>query len=516
MLELWDADMHDVRAVACEVIAKTIIESEEDSDYLMQEVLLKRYSIFRDGHDTEPANVIERAVDIHALRVIGSSGYQKCIKYMWKGWIHQNDKNAEDFVPYKERDNTSYWVHLNPDRMRTPLYQNTVQIAISAIYLALYTGAVNTINEEGDLDVVEGILYLMTFGFVCDELAKFWKVGKVYFSFWNIFNSCLYSLLTASFVIRMFALAQSPDADNERRAELNKLGYHIFAFSAPMFWLRILLYLDTFRFFGAMLVVLKVMMRESLIFFALLIVVCIGFLQAFIGLNQIEDNPAITTFVVQAMANAVMQSPDFEGFDDYAHPFGLILYYFFTFIVMVILLNILIALYNSAYEDITDNATDEYMALFAQRTIQFTRAPDENVFIAPLNLIELFFLVIPLEWWMDSDRYERLNNYVMAIIYSPLLLVTAYIEARDAQHVRENRKRGEADDDTTEEWEQLEGEADFEGEGWTKKVSQTKPDVENDTDVVEMRALRKEVAELKDMLRERLMSVEPEAKGDGE
>jgi hypothetical protein len=49
---------------------------------------------------------------------------------------------------------------------------------------------------------------------------------------------------------------------------------------------------------------------------------------------------------------------------------------------MVVLLNILIALYNSAYEDITDNAIDEYMALFAQKTMQFVRAPDENVFIA--------------------------------------------------------------------------------------------------------------------------------------
>ena len=48
----------------------------------------------------------------------------------------------------------------------------------------------------------------------------------------------------------------------------------------------------------------------------------------------------------------------------------------------IVLLNILIALYNSAYSDITDNAVDEYMALFSQKTMQFVRAPDENVFIA--------------------------------------------------------------------------------------------------------------------------------------
>lgn len=48
-LELWDADLHELRATACEKLAKMIIEEEEDVDYLMQEVLLKRYSIVVDG-----------------------------------------------------------------------------------------------------------------------------------------------------------------------------------------------------------------------------------------------------------------------------------------------------------------------------------------------------------------------------------------------------------------------------------------------------------------------------------
>lgn len=73
-LELWDADMHVVRAVACEVLAKHIIEDEENMQYLLQDVLLTRYSIIVNGEETMPANVIERAVDLHALRVIGSSG----------------------------------------------------------------------------------------------------------------------------------------------------------------------------------------------------------------------------------------------------------------------------------------------------------------------------------------------------------------------------------------------------------------------------------------------------------
>lgn len=63
-----------------------------------------------------------------------------------------------------------------------------------------------------------------------------------------------------------------------------------------MFWIRILLYLDSVRFFGAMLVVLKVMMKESLIFFALLIVIIIGFLQAFIGMDNADNHTDVSPF----------------------------------------------------------------------------------------------------------------------------------------------------------------------------------------------------------------------------
>ncbi|KAL8763132.1 MAG: hypothetical protein Q9194_007420 [Teloschistes cf. exilis] len=190
-LELWDADLHQVRATACEVMAKHIIEQEENQSYLLQSLLLKRYSILISSEPTEPANAVERAVDLHALRVIGSSGYQKCISYLWRGWLIQDDAAPSNFIAWTGKADTNFWNHFDPDRMRAPLYQNTVQIFFSLLYLVLFTAAINTINSTGDLDVVEGILYLMTFGFIADECAKFWKVGWYYIGFWNVFNSTL-------------------------------------------------------------------------------------------------------------------------------------------------------------------------------------------------------------------------------------------------------------------------------------------------------------------------------------
>lgn len=196
-----------------------------------------------------------------------------------------------------------------------------------------------------------------------------------------------------------------------------------------------------------------------------------------------------------------MGSPEFDQWDRFAPPFGLILYYIYNFIIIVILLNVLIALYNSAYEDVTDNAIDEYLALFSQKTLQFVRAPDENVFIAPFNLVEMVFLVLPFEWWMSKKQYARLNDYVMGIIYSPLLLVTAYLETRTARNVRFNRRRNEADDDTIEEWEQLADELDVEGSGWGKKVQDTAPNVVTDATMVELKELKEDMKELKALLR---------------
>jgi hypothetical protein len=84
-----------------------------------------------------------------------------------------------------------------------------------------------------------------------------------------------------------------------------------------------------------MFVVLRVMMKESLIFFALLFVVLAGFFQAFVGMAQVDADVDITRPIIQGMANTVMQSPDFETFQDFAFPFGIILYYVFNFVVMI-------------------------------------------------------------------------------------------------------------------------------------------------------------------------------------
>lgn len=134
------------------------------------------------------------------------------------------------------------------------------------------------------------------------------------------------------------------------------------------------------------------------------------------------------------------------------------------------------------------------MAIFAQKTMQFVRAPDENVFIPPFNLVEIVFLVAPFEWWLPRETYARLNELVMGVIYSPLLIVTAWIENRQAHRIRWNRRHGEEDDDCAQEWEHVAKEVNFDlDDTWKEHVVETTPDIKVDSCTYELRELKEQV-----------------------
>lgn len=148
--------------------------------------------------------------------------------------------------------------------------------------------------------------------------------------------------------------------------------------------------------------------------------------------------------------------------------------------------------------------------------MQFVRAPDENVYIAPLNLIEIILSVLT-EWWMPKKQYEMLNDWVMGLLYSPLLFVAAFFETRTAHDIRSNRARGSEDDDVVEEWEQMAHDMDFEADGWTKTCEAVRPNVTEDPAVTEVKKLREEVDGLKAMIAEIAKAVgSKQIEGDGE
>lgn len=92
----------------------------------------------------------------------------------------------------------------------------------------------------------------------------------------------------------------------------------------------------------------------------------------------------------------------------------------------------------------------------------------------------------------------------MGVLYSPLLFVTSFIEANHARRIQLNRRLGEAEDDQTDEWEEaamLVDEHSIVTADWDQKVQETKPNVEVEPCVLEVRELKKQIEELREMVK---------------
>lgn len=103
----------------------------------------------------------------------------------------------------------------------------------------------------------------------------------------------VYTVFAGCFVLRIIDLVnytRNPNSDPDERI----LSYDLLACLAPFLCMyssgdranidcRQLLYLDFFRFFGTMLIVLQKMIKETAVFFLLLIVIAVGFLQSFMA-----------------------------------------------------------------------------------------------------------------------------------------------------------------------------------------------------------------------------------------
>lgn len=434
--ELANTDIYSTRAKVAEVFASTLIELEKDDKYLFLSMLCHRYSINLNDEDSEPENALELAVDTHSL-IISSHGYQRCIKWLWNGWIVQSRHDPSEYVLFNRKANTSFGSHFDPDRIKTPLYQNGLEIFFSIIYLLFYTIVANLDTIPNTLAVSEILLFAFTCGFAFEEITKIYQLGINYIHFSSVFNDVLYAIIFVSYGFRFVALSDKFPSHN---MDYNYTAQRFIAVAAPFMWIRMFFFCDLYKFFGVIIVVINTMMKESIIFFFLLSVVIVGFLQAFIGLDQADGRRDLTYMIITNMLQTILSGPDFSSIERFAYPYGSLLYYSYNFLVAVILLNILIALFSQAYSECVENATEEYLHQYARRVLKYIRAPDAKIFFPPFNLIEIFLLDLPLYWWMDNKLFNSICNRILTVIYLPLLCIIASYECKEAKRVNYNRK----------------------------------------------------------------------------
>ncbi|KAJ3722591.1 calcium activated cation channel [Lentinula raphanica] len=436
---MWDADHNAAdydenfgRAIACEVLARRIVHLSAPDR--LAAVMATRYTHIQiDGDESDPASALEMAIDSHSTIFLSSSESQDVVNSLWKGELIQkmSEKFDVEYVSYAESQTGSFWSHVNPSRLCVPRYQNFFRIVVWLFFLIVYSQAVRQPVERladpsytNTMDAWEVILYVIALSTLVEDMNRLFKLLRFVtwraFSFWNVVAFVTNSLLLTAFILRMVGLHDNTDSS----ATLRLHSFQVLSFVAPFIWMKLITVFDGYKYVGMMQICVARMLQESGIFFALLSILALGFAQAMYALDAADGTTEAPTGVVNALVQALLQSPDFSRYA--SSPSGLIMYYLWNVVTVIVLLNVLISLFASAYQDVVDDAEAQYLAFFAGKTVGMIRAPDSYVYPAPFNLIETF-LVSPFEYWYSEKQYAKLNRIIMSVLFFiPLTMIAFY------------------------------------------------------------------------------------------
>ncbi|KAH7887552.1 hypothetical protein F5I97DRAFT_1805205 [Phlebopus sp. FC_14] len=442
---MWDADHNPAdygenlgRAVACEVLARRIVH-QSPLDRITSIMSTRYRHRETDGDVSESSSALEIAIDTHCTIFLSSSEAQDVVNSLWNGELVQTNDEQNDiqYVPYHRSEHTGFWGHIDPSRISVPRYQNMFRIVVWLVLLVVYSQAVREPLERLDpnhmsLDGWEYILYIMALAFSFEGWYKLFRFASYRaFGFWNVVAFVTDVLLLAAFVLRVAGLSTTGGQTNALRLK----SFQVLSFVAPFIWMtdvfvELVTIFDGFKYIGTMQICVARMLRESGIFFALLSVLGLGFLQGLYALDAADGESENASAVVNVLLQGLLQSPNYDRFS--VSPVGLALYYLWNLVTAVILLNVLISLFSSAYSDVVEDAEAEYMAFFAGKTVAMIRAPDSYVYPAPFNLVEIF-LVAPFEYH-DPDPFNlhslfQLNRIVMTVVFFVPISFIALIEA---------------------------------------------------------------------------------------
>ncbi|KAF9901334.1 hypothetical protein EC991_006261 [Linnemannia zychae] len=413
----------EITQVAAAAVTKAFVGKDRMGTYC--HVLTRPYYAVGEERNTAE-NAIEIAIRVHATDFISDIEVQRCVQALWTGLVLQveEDESRIRFVEYsglrRSRRTLLDWFDIG--RLNVPKYQNNMKIALFILFLAMYTLVVN--NQEQTTqppNITEWLMYVFVCGYIFEEFRLIFEGGTAFFlgSIWHWINIISYSMFMVSFSFRFTASYILTDAS--KISTYNDIAYDLQALLAVFLWVKTLSLLDGNQYFGTMVMVLQKMLKDGIMFFWLLAWVFIGFLQSVYAL-QTKGNKDFSTSL-SLLVRGFLQDPDWDVAVTLDSKYGFWVFALYLFLTSIILLNLLIALFNSSYTNITDSSEKEYLALFTFKVFSYLKSPDQFPYAAPFNLIEVFF-VIPFAPILSKKNYRSLNRAVMgALFWLPVLLI---------------------------------------------------------------------------------------------
>ncbi|KAF9584171.1 hypothetical protein BGW38_007342 [Lunasporangiospora selenospora] len=373
---------------------------------------------------------------VHATDFLADVEVQRCVQALWNGLILQTEDEEcrVRFVEYSgvRRSRHNLWEWVDVGRLNVPKYQNNLKIAMFIVFMILYSIVVN--DRKAHPTIFEWVLYIFVTGYTFEEFRLIFEGGTAFFlgSLWHWVNIISYSMFLLAFAFRFTALVLV--SDEKDQLLYTNYAYDLLAILAVFLWVKTLSLLDGLQYFGTMVMVLQKMLKDGIMFFWLLAWFFIGFLQSFYALQSDEEKNFISS--VMLLVRGFLQDADWELANEIDQNYGNWIFAMYLFLTSIILLNLLIALFNSSYTNITDSAEKEYLALFTFKVFSYLKSPDEFPYAAPFNLIEVF-LVIPWGFVVSRDTYRWVNRKIMGTLFCIPVLIIARSERKRYQKLKD-------------------------------------------------------------------------------
>lgn len=368
-----------------------LIEDDEDREFALSTPIIRRAMLSKHSIGTWLTDVLqsrdrrlsERAVDYlkrvssecsgekHGRKSSGSPSHEKLVSDQ----VVDEVSRLQDFIPALlalgdrgiEEASTTYVVKKVLDRMISRPFALTVLLC-DAVFLTLmivgFRSAVNRLILGSSLALVLKWIYVTNIGifyFIIREIGKtvslflISKRARGYFlSFWNLIDILATALALVSTVSMRYHFTFR-ELGMENTSTLRGL----LAITTCFLWLRVLSLLKAINMQLATFVLAILQITKDIIWFCvILLVLVVSFSQMFFTLLApsscaTEDPSAMeckqTEYLLRVYTILLGDFGDFER-EQFTSGFSVFLVVFYSFLVTVVLLNVLIAIASDSYE----------------------------------------------------------------------------------------------------------------------------------------------------------------------
>eukprot|EP00456_Euglypha_rotunda_P033573 TRINITY_DN2594_c1_g1_i8.p1 TRINITY_DN2594_c1_g1~~TRINITY_DN2594_c1_g1_i8.p1 ORF type:complete len:1188 (+),score=168.04 TRINITY_DN2594_c1_g1_i8:531-3566(+) len=359
--------------------------------------------------------ILEAALNWNIIGFVSTPRVYRIASYWWdKAWVHQDVDSTRQGIldPDKKSLPADYGdVHFglfsllrqSPYRFyRLPRVKFMTEAVAYGFYLALFSWmiALGLPVNEHEIHSVEIAFFVFGLGILLGELSQIsgqegsWqdKLTGYVDSGWNVLDIVILMLLGILFVLRgAFAFEPSPTYGTEPSKWTDTFYSLVMALEMLAMSMRLLFVFSVDSRFGPLVVSLRGMVKDVVLFFVLYSVFYYGFFFAFMFVTDLSidgyDSPR--TLFLTILNGALGGGAERDSFNELPESRRNVLEFISLLYVVtqsLVMVNLLIAMMANSYQSVQEKAVAVSIYGFVQTVYQSDTSPQRLP--APFNLIE--------------------------------------------------------------------------------------------------------------------------------